>query len=83
LTSKYPNSGILKRNPSRTSDKHPHYKGGAEVNGTEYWLSGWIKTKDDGTSFMSLSFEPKDKAQQPAPAKQVSLAEELNDDIPF
>lgn len=83
--SKYPNSGILKRNPSRTKETHPHYKGGAEVGGVSYWISAWIKQKDDGSSFMSLSFEPKEvaAARTEAPAKQMTLAQELDDDIPF
>ena len=85
MTSKYPNSGILKRNPSRTSDKHPHYNGGAEIGGEEYWMSAWIKNKDDGSSFMSISFEPKDKnkvADKPA-AEKINFSEMLDDDVPF
>ena len=84
--SKFPNSGILKRNPNRTSDKHPMYKGGAEVEGREYWMSAWVKTKEDGTSFMSIAFEPKEQPQAKLtqmPAKKEGMFDDLNDDVPF
>jgi hypothetical protein len=80
------NSGLLSRNDRKEKDSHPDFKGQISVEGKDYWLSGWIKERRDGTGkFFSLSVKPKD-AQQPAAAPAnagASFREELNDDIPF
>ena len=57
------NSGLLGKNDRKTDPKHPDYKGNCQVDGVEYWISGWIKQKKDGSgSFLSLRFEPKQDA---------------------
>jgi hypothetical protein len=58
---KYDNSGLLYRNDSKETDKHPDYKGNLTIGGTEYWLSAWIKDGKRG-KFLSLSVKPKDAA---------------------
>jgi hypothetical protein len=75
------NSGLLARNDKQGNDSRPDYRGSINVDGTEYWLSAWIKTGRDGTKlagqrYMSLSVQPKDApaaapapAQAPAPAR--------------
>lgn len=82
--------GVLFKNDKRETDRHPDYKGSAEVNGVECWLSAWIKTSAKGEKYMSLQFEVKDAPQQqvtstgtppvPTPAPRSGLAD---DDIPF
>jgi hypothetical protein len=68
------NSGLLARNDKQGNDSRPDYRGSINVDGTEYWLSAWIKTGRDGTKlagqkYMSLSVQPKDApAASPAPA---------------
>lgn len=54
----YDNSGILFKNDKK-NPKWPDYKGNAQVDGVEYWLSGWIKEGKKGR-FLSLSFKAKD-----------------------
>lgn len=49
------NRGVLFRNDKKESDKHPDYKGRIDIDGTEYWLSAWIKKSKDGETYMSLS----------------------------
>ena len=76
------NKGVLFKNENKTSDNHPDYKGSVNVNGTEYWLSSWIKTGKKG-KFMSLSVSQKDDAKKPV--KQASKQDEDfgDDSIPF
>lgn len=54
------NSGILRKNDRKEKDSHPDYRGTINVNGTDYWLSGWIKegkpgSKLEGQKFFSLA----------------------------
>ena len=76
------NKGILGRNDRKTLDTHPDHTGSINIDGKDYWLSGWIKERKDGSGkFFSLTAKPKDGASataapRPAPA-------DLDDDIPF
>jgi hypothetical protein len=68
------NSGLLARNDKQGNDSRPDYRGSINVDGTEYWLSAWIKTGRDGTKlagqkYMSLSVQPKGDWGTPAPAR--------------
>jgi uncharacterized protein (DUF736 family) len=40
--------------------KHPAYKGSVTINGQKFWLSGWKKTGDDGSTYLSLSVDQSD-----------------------
>ena len=68
------NRGILFREEKKARPEDRDYSGSINIAGTEYWLSGWIKTSKKGSKFLSLSVKPK----APAEAKP-----ELNDEIPF
>ena len=73
------NSGVLFKNDKKEQEKHPDYKGSIMVDGTEYWLSAWIKEGKSG-KFMGLAVSPKD-AQPPA---SKPMPKNLDDDlIPF
>lgn len=52
-------AGVLFKNNSRETDSQPHYKGSAQINGCEMWLSAWINTSKDGKQYLSIRFKPK------------------------
>lgn len=49
------NRGVLFINDKKENEKQPDWKGRIDIDGTEYWLSGWIKKTKDGKSYISLS----------------------------
>jgi hypothetical protein len=50
------------------------YSGSININGTEYWLSGWVKTSAAGNKYLSLAVKPKAAADtaKPNPAKETA-----------
>lgn len=75
------NKGALFRNDKRTSDRAPEYNGSINVNGVDYWISGWIKEGQKG-KFFSLSVQPKDQQKAPQQSRQ-SAPPVSTEDIPF
>src|SRR5262245_37988684 len=56
------NRGALFRNDDKdpSDDRDRDYLGTLNVEGTEYWLSGWVRTaQKNGRKFLSLSVKPK------------------------
>ena len=80
------NRGSLFRNDRREKDSQPEYTGSINIEGVEYWLSGWVK-EGKGKKFFSLSVKPKEPmtlGHDPAPpARRGSLKDQLDDDLPF
>jgi hypothetical protein len=75
------NSGALFKNTEKTKETDRDYSGTLDVDGKEFWVSGWIKvSKKNGTKFLSLSIKPKDT---PAAKSKASVADDLSDEIPF
>lgn len=64
------NTGVLFINDRKESERHPDWKGKVNIDGTEYWLSGWKKQGQKGP-FLSLSVgapvESREKPPEPAP----------------
>ena len=78
------NSGLLARNDRKERDNHPDYTGRINVDGTDYWLSAWVKegrpgSKMEGRKFFSLAVRPMDQQRQAAPAAK----QDFDDEIPF
>jgi hypothetical protein len=62
------NRGALFVNDRREKSTHPQYTGSLDVEGTEYWLSAWLKKSQNGKDFLSLSITPKNSAPVSGPA---------------
>jgi hypothetical protein len=79
--------GVLFKNTEKQTESYPDYKGNAEVDGVEYWLSAWINTSQkDGSKYMKLAFQAKDERGNDRPQQntpQRDHAPSGDDDIPF
>lgn len=70
------NKGVLFREEQKEKETDRDYSGSININGTEFWLSGWIKVgKKTNKKFLSLSVKPKNEAPKKPPA--------FNDEISF
>jgi len=62
------NKGMLGKADKGDNPKRPDYKGQIDVDGVEYWLSGWIREarsgRNAGRKFISLNIQPKDKPKE-------------------
>jgi uncharacterized protein (DUF736 family) len=74
--------GVLFQN-KKDKETHPDYKGSCEIEGVEYWVSGWKKLSKANAPFLSLSFQAKEE-KQPVKQSVVIDDDEINlDMIPF
>jgi hypothetical protein len=77
------NRGSLFKNDRKDDAKFPDYKGSINVDGTDYWLSAWIKISKDGNKFMSLSVKNKNADASLQPKKKVKQEQFDDLDMPF
>jgi hypothetical protein len=75
------NRGALFRNDDKNDNQDRDYFGPLDIEGTEYWLSGWVRiSKKSGKKYLSLSIKPK---QDKPPATNKSPAGDFGDEIAF
>lgn len=77
------NTFALRKNTKPKTEKSPPYTGSINVNGVEYWLSGFINENEDGSKYFGGFVNPKDQTQsaaKPAPSSRDAIGD---DDIPF
>lgn len=83
------NSGMLARNDRKERDNQPDFTGVINVEGVDYWLSGWTKVGGEGTKmagrkYFSLAVTRKDGQAASQPARQQRVEDTINsDDVPF
>lgn len=88
------NTGILARNDRKEKDTHPDFSGSINIDGVEYWLSGWTRegkpgSKLEGKRYFSLAVKPKEAAapapaqRRPPPGRSGGMREDPDGDIPF
>lgn len=81
--------GSLFKNDRKEKEGHPDYKGSANIEGLEYWVSAWVNTSKDGKKYMSLKFQVKEGQNVPQPPKPEPVFEPLPEfpepvnDLPF
>lgn len=83
------NTGSMRRNHEKQSDKQPDYKGSVLISGRLYFLSSW-----DNGDYMKIAVTPADEANQSrpqsapsrgTPQRQGNFGEDmdLDDQVPF
>lgn len=88
------NTWILSKNDKGNNPKRPDYRGTVNIDGRDFELSGWIRTKkSDGSKFISGAVKPKEPKADPgayqpqeAPkqaAPTTSNAAGDDEDVPF
>ena len=78
------NTGALFKAKDQPTDKHPGYTGSINVDGTEYWLAGWVKESKAGQKYFSLSVKPKeDKPKDDRNSAPGTKFDDFKSDIPF
>ena len=73
----YDNTGMISKNKFKKTDGQPDITGTANIDGVEKRIAGWLKTRDDGSSYYSLKFQNKDEQKAAAPKA------DMDDEIPF
>ena len=85
MSQQYDNNltGVMFVNDKAGNEKRPDWKGSLEIDGTHYWVSGWIRQSARG-ELISLKLEKKEQQQasRPAPAPAPQAAPD-GDDVPF
>ena len=79
------NKGTLGKNKNKKSEKSPEYSGQLNVEGVEYWVSGWVKeNKSSGEKFFSLALTPKQEKQDGrTDQSEAQKSSDFDDTIPF
>jgi len=76
------NRGSLFKNDKKTEEKHPDLSGSINIEGTEYWISGWSKVSKGGQKFISLSVRQKQEQTRQS-SQPTRKAKEEDSDIPW
>lgn len=78
------NKGALFVNDKEGHENWPDRKGTLNVEGKDYWLSGWLKKDKNGNQYLSLAVQPKEKKEpRGGGGATAGQGEDLSDEIPF
>lgn len=75
------NKGAVWPNKDREKETHPHWKGNANIDGVEYWVSAWKKADDANPKAPFIKFSFKRKEDRPETPAGPELGDGL--DVPF
>lgn len=77
------NRGALFVNERKDKDSHPDRTGTLNVEGVDYWISGWIKKSAAGKQFMSISITKKEQQTERAERPKSTYNDDYDNNIPF
>lgn len=76
------NRGALFRAIDKADDKHADYRGTINVEGTEFWLDGWLRESQKGVRYLALRLKPKAATAKTSTAK-ANAGIDLDDEVGF
>ena len=77
------NRGVLFKNNRKATENQPDYTGKLNIEGTERYLSAWIKESKAGNKFFSMSLgKPVAEVQEKGSAS-AKTADFVDSEIPF
>lgn len=77
------NRGSLFKNDKKTEEKHPDLSGSINIEGVEYWISGWSKVSKGGQKFISLSVRQKQEQTRQISQPTRAAKPTQDEDIPW
>ena len=77
------NRGSLFKNDKKTEERHPDLSGSINIEGTDYWISGWSKVSKGGQKFISLSVRQKQEQTRQSSQPTRKAKEEESSDVPW
>jgi hypothetical protein len=87
------NRGAIWKNDKKEKDTHPDWRGSINVEGVDYWLSGWSRKQGDNPKSPSVRFSVQRKdavhgsgmaqAKQAAEPQTFNGFDDMDSDIPF
>ena len=78
------NRGAIWKNEKKETDKHPDFTGSINVDGHDYWLSGWRRPEGASSKAPAMKFQIKRKDGKPQQAEtRQSTRADMDDEIPF
>ena len=76
------NRGAIFKN-DKTADNQPDYTGKINVDGVEKRIALWIRESKSGTKYMSAAISDPQPAQSQPQGQPQTLAQAVDDAIPF
>lgn len=77
------NRGSIWKNDKKTKDTHADFTGSINVDGTEYWLNGWLRKKGAPAKAPAMSFTVRPKSATIPKANLRDVQDDMDDQIPF
>ena len=77
------NRGSIWKNEKKTTETHPDFTGSINVEGKEFWVSGWKRKADASPKAPALSFSVQPKEPMANTATEATTAGFEDDTIPF
>lgn len=75
------NRGGIWKNDKKETEKHPDFRGDINVEGVEYWVSGWKRKPDANPKSPALQLSLTKKEAKPAQATQPPAQSQGSDDF--
>ena len=75
------NKGVLFRKYEKESENHPDYNGQVNIEGKEYWVSGWKNTSKNGAPYVKLLVKPKEESGKNSEAWQNAREKFKKDEV--